>query len=328
MFYTASQFHSIKESLVGKKFQVLSKGYVTLVDALGGDVRIVEAARTTSQIGSSSSDNDANLIRYLLRHRHGTPFEFPHVCLKVVAPMDCWRQWIRHRMANVNEYSTRYSVVEDNYDVTDPTAWRVQSKSNRQGSDDKHLGEDGSENEEALNWRKSMEESVESGNGRHRTIGEHLSDVEESLHKTADAVYRERLKFGVAREQARKDLPLSTYTEAYWQSDLRNLLNFLSLRMEKHAQLEIRKYAETIGHEIVAKLFPVTWKAFLDYDFNGMHLTSLDQEALKKMASLKLPMKVQEVPDDVWPESWRGLNKCREKDECIAKLICIGLLEE
>jgi len=149
--------------------------------------------------------------------------------LHVRVPMDCWRQWIRHRTANVNEYSTRYSIAIDAAKSTKPDEWRLQGFINRQGSE----GE------------------------LDRSEGERLSDRESEFHKLSREVYQDRLDVGVAREQARKDLPLATYTEAYWKIDLHNLLHFLALRMEGHAQYEIREYANVIGHQIVAKWVPL-----------------------------------------------------------------------
>src|SRR5262249_31481210 len=149
-------------------------------------------------------------------------------------PMDCWRQWIRHRTANVNEYSTRYSVAIDSAQRTPKDRWRLQSPVNKQGS--------------------SGFLPVEAG--------EKVSKREEELHKLSRKVYEERLSLGVAREQARKDLPLSTYTEAYWKIDLHNLFHFLSLRMDAHAQDEIRAYADIIGRQIVSRWCPDAWSAF------------------------------------------------------------------
>jgi thymidylate synthase (FAD) len=156
----------------------------------------------------------------------------------VRVPMDTWRQWIRHRTANVNEYSTRYSVAIDNAQKTRPDAWRLQSAGNRQGS----------------------------SGVLDATLGENLSRRESEFQGIAREVYRERLDAGVAREQARKDLPLSTYTEAYWKIDLWNLMHFLGLRMDLHAQSEIREYANLIGKTIVAAWVPIASFAFRNCD--------------------------------------------------------------
>ena len=191
--------------------------------------------------------------------------------------MDCWRQWIRHRTASVNEYSTRYSDAIDDKQETNPNEWRLQdTKKNKQGSSGfvteypedytlpPHIDENG-----------VVHELKPAG-----TSGELLTYEESQLHNLSKEVYNRRLLFGVAREQARKDLPLSTYTMAYWKIDLHNLLHFLSLRMDSHAQLEIRSYANIIGNEIVAKLFPLTWSAFQDYRLNAITLTARDIEMI------------------------------------------------
>ncbi len=225
------------DSLKWKKFPVLDDGFVCLVDVMGNDQAVVQAARVSYGEGTKKVSDDRGLIRYLLRHRHTTPFEMAEIKLLVRVPMDCWRQWIRHRTANVNEYSTRYSLAIDATQTTAADEWRTQATSNRQGSGDP-LPED---------------------------AGERLSTSETEFQERARRLYEERIAAGVAREQARKDLPLSTYTEAYWKIDLHNLLHFLALRMDSHAQLEIRQYATTIGQQIVQPLFPLVWEAFVDY---------------------------------------------------------------
>jgi thymidylate synthase (FAD) len=225
------------DDVLGKKLSVLDDGFVRLVDYMGDDSSIVQAARVSYGKGTKQVSEDRGLIRYLMRHRHTTPFEMCEIKLHVRVPMDCWRQWIRHRTANVNEYSTRYSIAIDAAKATKPDEWRSQGFINRQGSE---------------------------GN-LDRSEGDRLSKREAELQAASRDVYQERLDAGVAREQARKDLPLSTYTEAYWKIDLHNLLHFLALRMEAHAQYEIREYANTIGHQIVAKWVPFAWEAFLGY---------------------------------------------------------------
>ena len=238
--------------LLGTPIPLLHDGFVRLIDYMGSDESIVQAARISYGKGTKKVSEDRKLIRYLMRHRHTTPFEMCEIKLHVRVPMDCWRQWIRHRTANVNEYSTRYSEAIDSTQKTIPTEWRLQDARNRQGSD-----------------RFVPFET-----------GKHLSKEEEQLQSQSQAVYHERLKHGVAREQARKDLPLSTYTEAYWKIDLHNLLHFLSLRMDPHAQHEIRAYANVIGNEIVARWCPVAWEAFQDYRINSKFMTRTEWHIL------------------------------------------------
>lgn len=236
------------DAILGQPFKVLDDGFVRIVDYMGNDDSIVQAARVSYGSGTKRVREDRALIRYLLRHAHTTPFEMADIKLHVRVPMDIWRQWIRHRTASVNEYSTRYSVAIDSAAVTAPDEWRLQSVGNRQGSD-------GSLDAEA---------------------GAILTAREAELQTLSRAIYDERLEAGIAREQARKDLPLSTYTEAYWKTNLHNLLHFLALRMDSHAQWEIREYARTIGEEIVAKWVPVAWEAFVDYRMNTTHFSEAE----------------------------------------------------
>lgn len=245
------------DAILGKPFKVLDDGFVRVVDYMGSDQSIVQAARVSYGSGTKKIREDQGLIRYLLRHHHTTPLEMCEIKLHIRVPMDCWRQWIRHRTANVNEYSTRYSLAIDSAQMTQPNEWRTQSKSNRQGSE-------GFIDEE---------------------VGIEFSNQEKELHELSKKVYNNRINSGIAREQARKDLPLSTYTEAYWKIDLHNLLHFLGLRLETNAQLEIRKYSEAIANEIVKKWVPIAWSAFEDYHINALSFSGLELEILRYINS-------------------------------------------
>jgi len=288
------------EQLRWRKLPVLDDGFVALVDCMGDDGAVVQAARVSYGAGTRAVSDDRQLIRYLVRHAHTTPLEMAELKFLVRVPMDCWRQWIRHRTASVNEYSTRYSLAIDAMQATPADGWRTQASGNRQGSDAAVA----------------------------RDLGTRLSDAEEELQRSSRRVYEERLAAGIAREQARKDLPLSTYTEAYWKIDLHNLLHFLALRMDTHAQLEIRRYAETIGREIVAPLFPLVWEAFLDYRFEAMRLTRLDQGVIRRLAGRPDGSQPASHADFLAAQdpSWTGLDRCRERDECLAKLVALGLV--
>lgn len=293
------------EELRWTKFPVLDDGFVCLVDVMGNDSSIVQAARVSYGEGTKKVSDDRTLIRYLLRHRHTTPFEMAEIKILVRVPMDCWRQWIRHRTANVNEYSTRYSLAIDSSQTTAAGEWRSQAENNRQGSGDALAAE----------------------------LGEKLTNEEKELQDNIRDVYQRRLDAGVAREQARKDLPLSTYTEAYWKIDLHNMLHFLSLRMDSHAQQEIREYATTIGEKIVKPLFPIAWEAFEDYRQGGMFLTRLDREVMQRL--LKNAQQAGNVPPFSEEEflaaqyaDWQPLKRSRERDECRSKLTQLGLLSE
>lgn len=290
------------ESLRWKKFPVLDDGFVCLVDAMGDDQAVVQAARVSYGEGTRQVSDDRGLIRYLMRHRHSTPFEMAEIKVLVRVPMDCWRQWIRHRTASVNEYSTRYSLAIDAAQHTPADAWRGQAASNRQGSEGALPNE----------------------------LGQKLTAAEADVLERSRQEYLRRIELGVAREQARKDLPLSTYTEAYWKIDLHNLFHFLALRMDSHAQLEIREYATTLGEQIVKPLFPLAWEAFVDYRLEGAVLSRLEREVIRRLAG-RLASEGRGAATEadfmaVQDPSWSGLARSRERDECRQKLIDLGLL--
>lgn len=243
------------EKILNRPFKCLDDGFVRLVDYMGGDESIVQAARISYGKGTKKVSDDKGLIRFLMRLRHTTPFEMVELKFHVRVPMDCWRQWIRHRTANVNEYSTRYSEAIDEAQKTEPTQWRLQSPTNKQGSSG-FLDE---------------------------IVGVELTREEAELQKLARQIYEGRIQKGVAKEQARKDLPLSTYTEAYWKIDLHNLFHFLSLRMDSHAQKEIREYATIMGEEIVRRVAPIAYEAFKDYRLNAVNLSALDITGMQRV---------------------------------------------
>lgn len=287
------------DAILGMPLRVLDDGFVRVVDYLGSDAAIVQAARVSYGAGTRQVHEDRGLLRYLLRHRHSTPFEMCELKLHVRVPMDCWRQWIRHRTANVNEYSTRYSVAIDAMQRTTADNWRLQATDNRQGS----------------------------AGVLDAAAGEALSQRERELQQRAREVYQERLARGVARELARKDLPLSTYTEAYWKIDLHNLLHFLALRMDSHAQHEIRSYAHTIGHEVVRRWCPLTWEAFVDYRLHRLELTRLDLEvvrALNESGPAAATQRAREV-GLLLPSGESGFRRSREREELEHKLGQLGL---
>lgn len=329
---TQDQVDTIVNDLRYRPFPVLDNGQVVLVDVMGSDRAICDAARVSYGAGIQKRSDDITLIRYLMRHRHTTPFEMVEFKFRVRVPMDAWRQWIRHRTASVNEYSTRYSEAISDKQKTAPDEWRSQSQSNKQGSGD-YLDPENLPELGQL-WLRAQEAGAKAGGGTPKSPGEHLSEQEENLHIHANEVYRERLGFGVAREQARKDLPLSTYTEAYWKMDLHNLFHFLGLRMDSHAQQEIREYARTMGKEIVAKVVPVAWQAFCDYHLDAMHLTRLECEMIGKICreSAEQSIAGSVVPFlkseflSLQPHAWAGLKRCRERDECLEKLRRLGIV--
>lgn len=286
------------DSILGHELKVLDDGFVRVVDYMGGDESIVQAARVSYGKGTKRIHEDRGLIRYLMRHRHTTPFEMCEIKLHVRVPMDCWRQWIRHRTANVNEYSTRYSVAIDAAQKTPADGWRLQSSGRKQGS------------EGNLSFKE----------------GEKLSNEEAGFLKIARETYEKRLKKGVAREQARKDLPLSTYTEAYWKIDLHNLLHFISLRMSTDAQHEIRQYANVIGKEIVQRWCPITWDAFVDYQIGAMTFSKAEIQIVRALINHNADEAIQLAitagllagfPDELKPN--------RERTELLKKIHTFGL---
>ena len=234
-------------------------GVVALLDVMPrfapegktADFAIVQAARVSYGEGTKQVNEDRGLIRYLARHRHTTPFEMVEFKFHHVMPIFVARQWIRHRTANVNEYSARYSVVKDRFYRPSMENIRQQSTTNRQGGDE---ATDVSTAEDFLKYL----------------------DATESRY----ANYEQMLDKGVAREIARIGLPLSLYTEWYWKIDLHNLFHFLSLRMDSHAQQEIRDYANAM-FSLIQPIVPVAAEAFLDYNFHSVRLSRLEIEALR-----------------------------------------------
>lgn len=286
------------DAILGQAFPLLDDGFVRVVDYMGSDESVVQAARVSYGRGTRQVQHDRGLIRYLMRHRHTTPFEMCEIKLHLRVPMDCWRQWIRHRTASVNEYSTRYSIAIDAAQRTQPSEWRLQARANRQGS----AGQLDTEQ------------------------GILLSEQERQHHQSAQDLYRARLELGVAREQARKDLPLSTYTEAYWKVDLHNLLHFLALRMDSHAQQEIRDYATLIGERIVSQWCPLSWEAFLDYRVHATTLTQLDRRLINTLCQQGEAAALELAASFGWLErGTTGLKRNRERDEFEQKLDQLGL---
>jgi len=297
------------DDILGKKFPILDQGFIRVIDYMGNDEAIAQAARNSYGKGTKHVSTTEVLIRYLMRKRHTTPVEMNELKLQIMVPMDCWRQWIRHRTASVNEYSTRYSEAIDATARTLPGEWRIQAVGNKQGSDG----------------------FVD------LATGEELSREETELLNHMRGVYQNRLGKDVAREQARKDLTLSTYTVAYWKINLHNLFHFLGLRMAPDAQLEIRDPATVIGEKIVAPWVPIAWQAFLDYRLNSMSLSALDIKALQALQQYQADLKltgfghpqdpvVYKLQELGWfTASGHPKKKCRELKEFEAKAERLGL---
>ena len=237
------------EALMHTPFPVLDHGFIRVVDYMGGDDAIVQAARVSYGRGTERVSSDRTLLRYLMRQRHSSPFEMARVKIHVSAPIFVMRQWIRHRTSSTNEISGRYSILPD--DTYEPALDVVseQSPTNRQGRG-AALPRD-----EAERVRRTIAEQSEAA----------FVAYEELLNVREDGEPRDVERSGVARELARVVLPLATYTQWYWTTDAHNLLNFCSLRSDEHAQLEIRAYSDIILHQIIAAWMPLTYEAFIDY---------------------------------------------------------------
>jgi len=243
------------EKLLDKEFPVLDKGFVRLVDYLGSDQRIVQAARVSYGEGTKSYREDRGLINYLLRNDHTSPFEQVNFTFHIKMPIFVARQWIRHRTGRVNEISGRYSVMSDEAYLPDLEHLNTQSSDNKQGRNSEPMAE---------------------------SEAKRVQELLKTDQKRAFETYRELLDSDLAREIARINLPLSLYTEWYWQMDLHNLLHFLALRLDAHAQWEIRTYAETI-YSIIREVVPMTAEAFWNHTMRGVSLSGDELDAVRSM---------------------------------------------
>jgi thymidylate synthase (FAD) len=243
------------QELIGKEFPCLDKGFVRLIDVMGDDAAIVQAARVSYGAGTKKVNEDVGLIRYLLRHLHTTPFEMVEFKFHVKLPIFVARQWIRHRTANVNEYSGRYSEMKDEFYVPAIDQVRAQSATNKQGR-----AEEAFDPAVADRIRTGMFET------QSRLYGE----------------YQDLLNADLAREIARINLPVSNYTEWYWKVDLHNLFHFLKLRIDPHAQYEIRVYGEAMA-QLVKAAVPVAYEAFEDYILHARRFSRRERAALKAL---------------------------------------------
>ena len=232
-------------------------GFVRLVDVMGADSAIVQSARISYGKGTKTPSDDRHLIRYLMKHRHTSPFEQCELKFHIRLPMDVMRQLVRHRTASINEYSTRYSTAIDSHLHHCPGDWRLQAKGNQQGSDGYLVNTKGQ-------------------------LAVEFAQQEKTVLTTVNDLYKTLIDAGVAREQARSILPLSTYTEIYWKIDLHNLFHFLRLRLDSAAQQEIRTYAEAI-YQITKELFPIATEAFDDYVLHSVTFSKQECNALREI---------------------------------------------
>ena len=254
------------EKILYEAMPILDHGFIRVIDYMGDDSSIVQAARVSYGKGTKKVSTDSGLIKYLMRHRHSTPFEMCEIKYHVKLPIFVARQWIRHRTANVNEYSARYSILDKEFYLPDKENLAAQSINNRQGRGDLIDGE------QANDILKILKEDAE----------KNYNDYETILNERHDGTIVNESKKGLARELARMNLTLNTYTQWYWKTDLLNLLNFLSLRADDHAQYEIRAYADVMI-DCLKKWVPITYKAFMDYRVGGMELSSKGKLVISKM---------------------------------------------
>ena len=256
------------EEVLYEAIPILDHGFIRVIDYMGNDNSIVQAARVSYGKGTKKVNTDSGLIKYLMRHWHSTPFEMCEIKYHIKLPIFIARQWIRHRTANVNEYSARYSILDKEFYLPNKENLAAQSKNNRQGRGDVISG---TQAQEVLNLLK---------NDAERTY----NNYEEMLNERYDGSIIDENKTGLARELARMNLTLNTYTQWYWKTDLLNLMNFLRLRADHHAQYEIRAYADAMLNTL-EKWVPITYDAFMDYRVGGTEVSSKGKEVIKKLIS-------------------------------------------
>ena len=256
------------EALLYQPLPVLDHGFVRVIDYMGDDSAIVQAARVSYGRGTKRVSEDAGLIRYLMRHRHSTPFEMCEIKYHVKLPIFVARQWIRHRTANVNEYSARYSILDREFYLPAPEHLAAQSAANRQG---RGAVLDGTEAARVMDLLRT---------DATRTYDHYV----EMLNEGGPDTPRDPGRQGLARELARMNLTLNTYTQWYWKIDLHNLLHFLSLRADPHAQYEIRAYADAMQDSVRAWV-PTAYQAFLDYRLGAVTLSGGMRAVVRRMLS-------------------------------------------
>ena len=254
------------EKILFDAIPVLDHGFIRVIDYMGDDTSIVQAARVSYGKGTKQVSTDSGLIKYLMRHWHSTPFEMCEIKYHVKLPIFIARQWIRHRTANVNEYSARYSILDKEFYLPSKENLAAQSKNNRQGRGEVISGDQASD---VLGLLKQDAERT-------------YKNYEEMLNERYDGSVIDENKQGLARELARMNLTLNTYTQWYWKTDLLNLMNFLRLRADHHAQYEIRAYADTML-DTLKRWVPITYDAFLDYRVGGTEVSSKGKEVIKKL---------------------------------------------
>ncbi len=254
------------EKVLFEAIPVLDHGFIRVIDYMGDDTSIVQAARVSYGKGTKKVSTDSGLIKYLMRHWHSTPFEMCEIKYHVKLPIFIARQWIRHRTANVNEYSARYSILDKEFYLPSKENLAAQSKINRQGRGEIIQGDQANE------VLKLLKEDAEKTYENYETM----------LNEKYDGSIIDENKSGLARELARMNLTLNTYTQWYWKTDLLNLMNFLRLRVDPHAQYEIRAYADVMLDNL-KKWVPITYDAFIDYRVGGTEVSAKGKIVIQKL---------------------------------------------
>jgi thymidylate synthase (FAD) len=281
------------EKILYQVFPALDHGFIRVVDYMGDDQAVVQAARVSYGKGTTRVSEDRGLIRYLMRHRHSTPFEMCEIKLHVKLPMFIARQWIRHRTASINEYSARYSVLDKEFYIPDAKDLAVQSVSNRQGRGGVLSEKDSNE---ALDMLKRDAEKC-------------FDTYEYLLNEKSNGDIIDNNRDGLARELARINLTLNTYTQWYWKTNLHNLMNFIYLRADSHAQYEIRVYADII-YDIMKAWVPITAEAFSSYRSGSIEISAEAMKVIKLLiAGKKIDQKSSGLSAREWNELMSSLDK-------------------
>ncbi|MFC3126356.1 FAD-dependent thymidylate synthase [Pseudoroseomonas globiformis] len=275
------------EALLFEPLPVLDHGFVRVIDYMGDDAAVVQAARVSYGRGTRAANEDRGLIRYLMRHRHSTPFEMCEIKYHVKLPIFVARQWIRHRTANVNEYSARYSIMDREFYMPAPEQLAAQSASNRQGRGEVLQGE------EAARVLSLLRQDAMAS----------YDHYQEMLNADEHGNALDPARQGLARELARMNLTLNTYTQWYWKADLNNLLHFLSLRADAHAQYEIRVYAEAMLQSLEAWV-PAVAEAFRDYRLGAVTLSAQMLDVVKRLLAAEA---VAQETSGLSKREWREL---------------------
>lgn len=289
------------DGILGRPFMVLDHGFVRVIDYMGDDTSVVQAARVSYGKGTKSVNNDRGLIRYLMKHKHTTPFEMCEIKFHIKLPMFVARQWIRHRMASVNEYSARYSILDKEFYIPRPEDVAVQSTENNQGRGDVLSPEVA---EKVINL---------------------LKDDADRCYQSYESLTSDDIN--LARELARMNLTLNTYTQWYWKIDLHNLLHFLKLRADSHAQYEIRAYADFILNTIVKNWVPNSYEAFNDYVVNARTLSAPEIRYLFECISSSM-LSFRYPPDYLSKREWKEFRKwLKNGKECAITSSLLSVLK-